>query len=188
MEPYELLRKFVDVMDRLQVRYLVTGSVATITYGDPRFTNDIDIVVELGIEQVDAICTAFSAPEYYCSRDAVEQAIRQRFQFNILHFASGMKIDVFIPTETEFDRCRFDRRVRVAGTDNLDVWFASPEDVIIKKMASYKEGQSEKHIRDILGVLKVRAEKVDRDYIATWAERMQLTEIWLRILQRLDKS
>jgi len=67
----------------------------------------------------------------------------------------------------------------------LDVWFASPEDVIIKKMAYFKEGQSEKHIRDILGVLKVRAEKIDRDYIAGWANQMQLAEVWRDILQRL---
>jgi len=173
-------------MDQHQIRYFVTGSVATITYGDPRFTNDIDIVAELSNAHIDALCAAFSGPDYYCSRDAVVQAIRQRFQFNLLHSKSGMKIDVIIPADNEFDRGRFDRRIRIVASDNLEIWLASPEDVIIKKMVYYKEGESEKHIRDILGVLRVRAEKVDRAYISDWADQMQLTPIWHEILQRLD--
>ncbi len=188
MEPSELLRYLVEVLDRLDIRYLVTGSTATIAYGEPRFTNDIDVVVEMRREQVDAFCSAFPAAEYYCSKDALVQAIQQRFQFNILHARSGMKIDVIIAGDTEFDRTRFARRLRLASSDNSDVWFASPEDVIIKKMVYYKEGQSEKHIRDILGVLKVRAEKVDRGYITAWAEQMELAEIWRDILARVDKS
>jgi len=135
MEPYELMRKLVDVLDSRHIRYFVTGSMATITFGDPRFTNDIDIVVALPSDQVDAFCAAFSAPDYYCSRDAVLQAVQQRFQFNVLHNKSGFKIDVIIPDDSDFNRSRFDRRVRVLGRDGKEAWFASPEDVILKKMA-----------------------------------------------------
>ena len=61
-------------------------------------------------------------------------------------------------------------------------------DVIIKKMEYFKEGQSDKHTRDILGVLRVRGDKVDRAYIETWAERLDLSEVWQAILRRSTES
>ena len=188
MEPSDLLRKLAGELERLAIEYLVTGSIATITYGEPRFTNDIDVVVELRLDQAEAFCAAFPAPEFYCSRDAAIQAIRDHFQFNVLHPGSGLKIDVIVPADTEFNRSRFSRRLRMPGGTDFDVWLSSPEDVIVKKMEFYKEGQSEKHIRDILGILKMRGDKVDRDYITLWAERMQLVDIWRAILERLGKS
>jgi hypothetical protein len=188
MEPSDLLRKLATELERLGIEYLVTGSIATITYGEPRFTNDIDVVVELRLDHVDAFCSAFPSPEFYCSKDAAVHAIREHFQFNILHPASGLKIDVIVPADSEFNRSRFSRRLRMPGGMDFDVWLSSPEDVIVKKMEFYKEGHSEKHVRDILGVLKLRGDKIDRDYITLWADRMQLSDIWRDILERLDKS
>ena len=188
MAPSELLRKLAAELERLGIEYLVTGSIATITYGEPRFTNDIDVVVELRLDHVDAFCSAFPSPEFYCSKDAAMHAIREHFQFNILHPASGLKIDVIVPADSEFNRSRFSRRLRMPGGMDFDVWLSSPEDVIVKKMEFYKEGHSEKHVRDILGVLKMRGGQVDRDYITLWADRMQLSDIWRAILERLDKS
>jgi hypothetical protein len=187
MAPSELMRKFVDVLEDREIPYFVTGSMASITYGDPRFTNDIDAVVQLPVDQVDAFCAAFSAPEYYCSRDAILLAIQQRFQFNVIHLKSGFKIDVIIPADTEFSRSCFARRARVVASDGKAAWFGSPEDVILSKMLYFKEGESYKHVRDIVGILKVQAEKVDRTYIQEWAERLQLAEIWADIAVRADQ-
>ena len=188
MEQSELLRKLATELERLGIEYLVTGSIATIIFGEPRFTNDIDVIVELPLAQADAFCSAFPSPEFYCSKDAALQAIRDHFQFNILHPGSGLKIDVIVPADTEFNRSRFSRRLRVSGGMDFEIWLSSPEDVIVKKMEFYKEGQSEKHIRDILGVLIMRGDKVDRDYIELWADRMNLSDIWRAILERLAKS
>ena len=65
MEPSELLRRFVEVLDRLEIRYLVAGSLATTIYGESRFTNDIDVVVDLRSEQVDAFCNSFPPTDFY---------------------------------------------------------------------------------------------------------------------------
>lgn len=188
MVPSELMRALVHVLESEQIRYLIVGSMATITYGDPRFTNDIDVVAALAANHVDALCGAFAAPEYYCSRAAALDAVKQRFQFNIIHSQSGLKIDVIIPDDTEFTRSQFARRVRVVAGDGKETWFASPEDVIIKKMEYYKEGRSEKHIRDIIGVLKVKADMLDRVFVEKWAERLQLIDIWQDILERAAMS
>jgi len=186
MEPSELLRRFVAVLDRLEIRYLVAGSMATTIYGEPRFTNDIDVVVDLRPEQVDAFCLSFPATDFYCYREAVVDAIRQRSQFNIIHFESGIKIDVFIPDESEFSRTQLGRGVQARLGSGFEVRFSAPEDVILKKLEYFKAGGSEKHIRDIAGVLKVQAERIDREYITDWATRLGLGDTWREVLGRVD--
>jgi Nucleotidyltransferase of unknown function (DUF6036) len=186
MELSDLLRRLTETLEKLQVPYIVTGSMATIAYGEPRFTNDIDVVVDLKPTHVSAFCEAFPEPDFYCPRDFVADAVRRKFQFNILHPESGYKIDVMLATDSEFDRTRLSRAARVQSSPDSTAWFASPEDVIIKKLQYYREGGSEKHIRDILGVLKIRGERVDRTYIAEWASRLGLVDEWNLVLARLS--
>src|ERR1700686_3075899 len=169
MDQSDLTQKLAGELERLGISYLVTGSIATIAYGEPRLTNDIDVVVELRLDHLDALGEAFPSAEFYWSKDAAAQAIRQHFQFNILHPASGLKIDVIVPADNEFNRSRFSRRQRMRGGADFDIWLSSAEDVILKKMEFFKEGESEKHVRDIHGVLKMRGAKIDRDYINLWA-------------------
>ena len=69
MEADELLRTAVEVCDGLGMIYLVTGSTASIAYGEPRFTNDIDILVDLPANLVDAFCDAFPEDEFYLNRE-----------------------------------------------------------------------------------------------------------------------
>ena len=184
MDESNLLRHLTATLERLAIPYLVTGSVATIAYGEPRFTNDIDVVVDLAPDKVDAFCAAFPEPEFYCPREFVADAVRRKFQFNVLQPGTGLKIDVMVATGSDFDIARLGRAVRVQTGHGFEAWFASPEDVILKKLQYYREGGSEKHVRDVLGVLKVRGERVDRAYIAGWAGRLGVTAEWESVLAR----
>ncbi len=178
MDQAELLNTAVAILERLKIPYLITGSMATINYGEPRFTNDIDMVVDLHESQVDDFCDAFPSPDFYCSQDAVRHAVAKHFQFNILHPASGLKIDVMIPEESEFNHSRLARgRDLPTGASGM-ARFASPEDVIIKKLEYFKLGGSEKHLRDIIGVLQVQGAWIDREYIENWCARLELEKEW----------
>jgi hypothetical protein len=189
MEQSELLRKIAATFDALGARYVIVGSMASTAYGEPRLTNDIDVVVDLRPSHVNAFCEAFAAPDYYLSRPAVESAISKKFQFNILHPASGMKVDCIIPSVGEHDRLQLGRGRAITRSDgNYTVVFASPEDVIIKKMEYYREGGSEKHLRDITGVLKMQGDKIDRPYILYWAQKLQLIPVWEKVEERLQSS
>jgi hypothetical protein len=188
MEPSELLRRLADAFERLGIAYRVTGSMATIAYGEPRFTNDIDVVVRMRADQVEALCAAFPAPEYYCSREAVDDAVRRQFQFNILHPTSGLKVDVIIASDSPFDASRFSRGQRIGTSPGQDAWFASPEDVILKKMIYMREGGSDKHLRDIVGVLKVQADKLDWDYLEDWSKRLDVENEWRLAQAQLTKG
>ena len=147
MEPLDLLRFVVRVIEGMGLRYFVTGSTATIFYGEPRFTNDIDIVVELSERVIDDFCRQFPPGEFYVSAPAARQAVRDKAQFNVIHPDSGLKVDVIVPELNPFNESRFIRAKRLRAGDDLEVSFASPEDAIIKKMEYYREGGSEKHLR-----------------------------------------
>jgi hypothetical protein len=186
MEQSDLLRKIAVTFDKLVVRYAVVGSTASTLYGEPRLTNDIDVLAELQPQHVDAFCAEFSQAEYYLSRPAVESAVKKRFQFNIIHPSSGIKIDCFVAGGDEFDESQLRRSLSISrDTGAYSIRFATPEDVILKKMEYFQLGESEKHLRDIAGILRVAGERVDRTYIDEWAERKGLTEIWDAILARL---
>lgn len=186
MGPYDLLHTVVAVLERLQITYLVTGSVASMAYGEPRLTNDIDIVADVLPSHIEDLLTAFPVPEYYIDAEMIQEAIHRTGQFNIIHPASGFKVDLIIRKDTPFNRSRFSRKRRLRSSKEYEADFASPEDVILKKMESYKKGGSEKHLRDITGILRISGEKIDREYITSWLEQMEIKEVWEAILRRLN--
>lgn len=187
MEQDELLRAAVEALERLGLRYFVTGSMATIFYGEPRFTNDIDIVVDLPPARIADFCAAFPAPEYYLSEESVRRAVARRGQFNVIHPASGLKIDVMVPDDSAFNRSRFARRNRLHPAPDFEASFAAIEDVILKKLEYYREGSSDKHLRDIASMLKVSGAAVDREYLEEWAERLGVADLWHAVRGRVGE-
>jgi len=178
MQPNELLRHVVQCLEKCGIPYFITGAVAGIAYGEPRLTNDIDIVADIQVDQVAELRKFFPEDEYYFDADSATKAIRRRSQFKIIHPSSGLKIDMMIPTKQPFDKSRFARVRRMKSDPATEVNFASPEDVILKKMEYNREGHSEKHLRDILGILKVSGDLIDLDYLARWARDLGLDDIW----------
>ncbi len=184
MEQSELLRRIVEVLEELGLPYLVTGSTATIFYGEPRFTADIDVVVQLPAKRIPDLVRAFAGDEFYLDEESVRRAVAKRRQFNIIHPASGLKIELMIPGNGPFDRSRFTRGRRVRPSEDYEAVFASPEDVILKKLESYREGGSEKHLRDIASVIKISGETLDFGYLERWAQELELREVWAIVLER----
>ena len=184
MEPIELLAFATSALERLGLRYLVTGSMATIAYGEPRFTNDLDIVVEMSHDSIDGIVQAFPEDEFYLSRTAILEAVRSHRQFNVIHPRSGLKIDFFVASPSDFDQMRLSRGRHLSVLAQGTACFASPEDVILKKLQYFREGGSQKHIRDILGVLRVLGDTVDRAHIANWANRLGMALEWDLVLKQ----
>jgi hypothetical protein len=177
MEQYELLQKVAEALENLSVPYFVTGSMVTIYFGEPRFTNDIDFVADLRSAHVEAFCRRFPPPEYYVSETAVQEALQHRSQFNIIHAESGLKVDIMIPRDDAFNRSRFARKLRVSLAPGLEADFCSTEDVILKKLESYRDGG------DIRGVLRISGHLLDESYIEDWADRLGLQGLWRQVKQ-----
>ena len=122
------------------------------------------------------------------SQPAAETAVRRKHQFNIIHPSSGLKIDVIVASDSPFDRSRLHAAAVCRPAPDLQVCFGSPEDVILKKLEYYREGGSDKHLRDIAGVLKVQGPRVDRQYIAEWAEKLGVLDLWQMVAERTDDT
>jgi hypothetical protein len=188
MELYDLLKYLINALEKLQIKYFITGSIASMFYGEPRFTNDIDVVADIKEEQIAGLMKLFPESKFYLSKDTVKNAIKNKSQFNIIHPASGLKIDIVISKEDDFDKSRFNRSKRVTPVEAIRAKFASPEDVIIMKMKYYKEGESEKHLRDIASIMKISGDEIDKSYIELWVNKFSLSDIWNTVLNKLKKN
>jgi hypothetical protein len=187
LQPYELMQIAADFFESEKIHYRVVGSIASMAYGEPRFTIDVDIVAELSMENVDALCSRFAAPEFYISEHAVRQAIQNRFQFNIIHPASGLKVDVIVPATNEFTKSEKQRVRRITSDGEYSAWFGSPEDVLLNKLIYYKlsGGESQKHLRDIGGMIKLLGSQLDRQYVTYWAGKLNVLAEWELVLKQI---
>lgn len=186
MEQIDILRHAVDVLDRLNVPYMVVGSIASIAYGESRFTQDIDIVAAFRMEDVAPLLAAFPPSEFYVSESAVRDAIRTSFQFNVIHPKSGNKIDFILPRTEEWAAGRMRRRRPIRLLADRDVMTASPEDVILGKLWYYSEGGGDRHLRDIAGILRVTGDGVDRAEVERWATKLGYLDVWNQIVAKVD--
>jgi hypothetical protein len=180
----DLLRHVLDVLEARSISHMVVGSFASTTYGEARMTNDIDVVVDLAERDIPGFLVAFPEPEFYVSPDAVRDAIRGRFQFNVLHTGSGAKIDFILSRDDEWGRAQMARRRRVLLLPDLEGYAAAPEDVILGKLWYFTEGRSDKHLRDIAGILRVSGNQIDRADIEAWARKMGLEDAWAAVTER----
>ncbi len=188
MDQADLLRQVLEVLEEMEITYMVVGSIASSSYGEPRMTQDIDVLVSLTSDDAVPIARAFPSPDYYVSLEAVKEAIAHGGQFNVIHPTSGNKIDFMMAPRDPWGREQLSRRQRVRILPDTEGYTARPEDIIISKMKYYHQGGSEKHLRDITGIIKVSGEDVDFKYIAEWAEKLELSEIWEAILRRIEKT
>jgi hypothetical protein len=188
LRPYELMQKVADFFERLEAPYRIVGSMASMAYGEARFTNDIDVLVDLRDDQADAFEREFPAPDYYVSVPAIREAIRARHQFNIVHLPSGLKIDVIQRKDTEFGRLDIQHGQRLKSEGYYDVWFASPENIILMKLRYFFESASEKHLRDVASILLVQDAAIDRAYISEWARKLGVEAEWQMVCDRLKEN
>lgn len=187
MDQKQLLGYLIDSLKKIGIEYLLVGATASSIFGEPRFTFDIDVVVNLLPEQVSLLKKAFPEEEFYFDEEAAQEAIRGGHQFNIIHPQSGLKIDLMIKKDDPFDDSRFSRKKIMEIMPGIEAAFASPEDLIIKKMDYYRRGSSEKHLRDIAGIIKICDQELDYHYINFWAKNLSLGAIWESIKKHLHK-
>ena len=177
---YDVAMQVVRALEDMQVRFLVVGSLASSAMGTPRASLDADIVADLRAEHTDELVSRIG-PAFYVSADMIREAVRTRSSFNVIHIASGFKVDVFVLKNRAFDRQAFERVVvRAWPTEpQRTVPFCSAEDIILHKLEWYRMGGevSERQWSDILGVLQVQGERLNREYLRRWATDLQVVDL-----------
>jgi hypothetical protein len=164
---------------------MITGSVASIVYGDPRLTHDIDIVLELGPSDVMSFVAAFPAEEFYVAPIEVirDQMLRsERGHFNLIHLQTGFNADIYLKGENELHLWGMERTKRIEF-QGITLSVAPPEYVILRKLEYYKEGHPDKHLTDIKNILKNSRELLDIRFIESYCDREGLTDLWQSVKQ-----
>jgi hypothetical protein len=151
--------------------FMLTGSFAMAYYATPRMTRDIDLVVALQDGDVDRVVMAF-AGDFYIDADDVRAAVRSQRLFNLMHLASGIKVDLIVRKDSEYRHVEFARRkpVTIAG---IATWIVSREDLILSKLIWAAEADSDLQRRDARSLLDGGA---DDAYLNEWAPRLGVAE------------
>jgi len=180
-----VLADFVSILEQLGIAYTVGGSLASSVYGAVRFTQDADLTVEPFENNAQKLLELLK-PGYYVSKDAVSNALRQRSSFNVIHFETAFKIDIFVRKDTPFEKQLLSRRKLLKLSDTLEKSFSivSPEDIVLLKMLWYRDSNctSERQWADVLGVLKVQAGRLDLQYLKKWAGILGVSELFEKAL------
>lgn len=181
-DPRKLLAQIAQVLDKVVIPYLVTGGMAVVAWGRPRYTADIDTVIELRDENIEILAKALMklGKAGYISTEAMKEALQMRSEFNFIDGNTGMKVDFWISRNDEFARSQFQRRIAqdIYGTK---VYFASPEDLILSKLQWYKLSSSTRHLEDIETVFAVSGAKIDREYLAKWVAKLDVQDIYNKL-------
>jgi hypothetical protein len=180
MPEVDLFLLFVRPLQQAGFRYIITGSVAAIFYGEPRLTLDVDLVVFLNDRDIARLVDIFPANDFYMPPPEIivaEARREQRGHFNIIHLPTGFKADLYLTGRDELEAWafRFLRRVQYGGES---VALAPPEYVIVRKLEYYREGGSEKHLRDMRSMLAVSGEIWDQSVLQEWIQRRGLQAEW----------
>lgn len=176
---------FAPRFNALGAPWAATGAIASIIYGEIRTTLDIDIIILLDPRAIAALAHVFPETEFYCPPRAVvelERARERRGHFNVIHFDSGFKADVYVSTDDSLHTWAIRNR-RLIDIQGTQLWLAPPEYVILHKLEFFREGGSEKHLRDICGMLENT--DVDRPFLEKEITARGLQEAW-RMVAKSD--
>ncbi|MFH1968598.1 MAG: hypothetical protein ABIJ84_04385 [bacterium] len=180
MELVSLLKIVKKRLDKAHIEYMVSGGVAVSFWGFPRTTHDIDIVIEAQGKDKNKIIKLFEK-DFYISDKAVEEAIKNRFTFNIIDNKSGLKIDFWLIKRDAFGKSEFSRKLKEKMFGE-NIFMISPEDLILCKLLGYKEMQSHRRLDDAKSILATT--KVDMNYIKKWAEKHGTIDILQDLIEK----
>lgn len=188
-EPITVTLLVIDALDALGVPYLIGGSLASAVHGVLRATMDTDLVADLRLEHAEPLARALGGT-FYVDAESIREAVLHQSNFNVIHLETMFKMDVFILKKRPFHRSQMERRIaQVIATDpERTAYVATAEDTILAKLEWYRMGGgvSDRQWRDVLGVMKVQADRLDLAYLRQWAAQLNVLDLLERALTEAD--
>ncbi len=185
------LKLVLEALDAAGVEYLIGGAIAEWAWGEPRATQDLDLVVKIPIKAVNKLSKELEKRDMLISAEIILDAIledRADIPINAIHMHSGLKADLYLVRDgDELRQSAFRRRVQVDyGPPIGKVYIHSPEDLILYKLIYFGLSQQSKHSRDIAAILKSQKNELDMNYIEQWAARLGLSSLWKEMLDTVS--
>ncbi len=185
-DPIAVASLVAGCLARIGVEYVIGGSFASSVHGEPRSTNDVDLVADLTEDDVHGFVDAMGT-SFYVSRDAVLEAIRGGGAFNVIHTPTAVKVDIFVAGSDAFDGARLRRKMPVtfsSGTDLATLFVDTAENTILRKLEWYRRGgeMSERQWRDVIGIVNAQSSRLDHAYMRDWADELGVADLLERVL------
>ena len=179
----------LKAFENLSIPYYIGGSVASSIYGMARATMDVDIVADLKNSHINRLKQILEN-EYYIDNEMIADAIRTNSSFNLIHLETMIKIDVFLHKEDPYAEMALQRKRKdtLEELDKVEFYFSSPEDIIIAKVQWYKIGGfvSERQWLDVIGVIKVQGDLLDKKYLKSWSQKLGLSSLMQKAFDEGD--
>ena len=179
--PAQGFRRLLQALDSLGIPCMVGGSVASSIHGMARSTHDVDLVADIHLHQVTPLAAQIKAG-FYCDPEAMREGIRRGRMFNLIHYESSYKFDIFPLTPEPYQQAQFARRRPAEFSfegETVPFYVASPEDTILTKLAWYRAGNqvAERQWSDVLDVILVKRELLDLQYLRQWAGPLHVADL-----------
>lgn len=179
-EPLQITLKVTTAFEQLGIQYFVGGSLASSVFGLVRATMDADLIADIHPEQI-ALLVNVLKNEFYIDAEMILDAVLHSSSFNLIHLESMFKVDVFVLKQQPFDLAQMKRRVPliIEETNPSPVYFSTAEDMILAKLTWFRSSGevSERQWRDVLGMIQIQGERLDMDYLHTWAKTLGLSDL-----------
>ena len=185
MNQEDFLGRLVAKLKDAGIPYMISGSLGSSLHGEPRATNDIDLVIVPTVAQLTTFIQSLSEG-YYVSPEVAQEALRNRSMFNVIDHQTGGKADFIIRKDRAFSLEEFRRRI-AANMLGIQVSVVSPEDAILSKLEWSKESQSERQFRDALGVAIVQWQRLDKAYLWKWARELSVADLLETLLSHAEE-
>jgi hypothetical protein len=181
------LKLVIDALDAAGVEYLIGGAIAEWAWGEPRATQDLDLVVNIQIKSVNKLSKELEKRDMLIPAEIILHNIleeRADIPINAIHMHSGLKADLYPVREGDkLRQSAFQRRIQVDyGPPIGMVYIHAPEDLILYKLIYFGLSQQSKHSRDIAAILKSTKNELDMNYIEQWVVRLGLSSLWNEML------
>lgn len=183
-EQNDVLGDFTKRLEKINIEYMLTGSMALVHYAMPRTTVAIDLVIKILPENLDQFIAEFAA-DYYIPLNSAKDAVRRKKMFNVLNQETVFKIDCVILKDDKFAINAFSRRKKVDYSGDFDVWIISKEDLILSKLHWAKNTKSERQMRDVASIIR---NGFDENYVEKWAEQLGVKELLQECFELLNKN
>jgi hypothetical protein len=176
------------ILDALDIPWVLGGSMASSIVGEPRSTMDVDVAVRLDLAGVEGLVAAV-ADEYYVSEDMVRDAVVRYSAFNLIHFATGMKVDVFALSDDPLDVRQMARRERVEMATGEAIWVGAADDQVLRKLRWFRLGGevSERQWRDVVSILVVQGARIDHHQLLVDAGPLGVADLVERVLAEVNR-
>ncbi len=171
--PIRILHDFAARIEKLDLAYMLTGSMAMMAYSVYRFTADVDVVLELREADAKRIIETFE-PDYYVPHNSVSRAILSKRMFNLIHQETAFKIDCVMRKATDFQQSAFENRRKIDFYGG-GIWIITKEDLIVSKLLWAKESRSEKQLSDVRSLI---LSGIDTPYVEDWTQKLEIFDLF----------